>query len=72
MIKVLTIRCAKCNSKVFKYLKVGKGRVLQCWKSRIQENYTIQKDNKVSCSCGNLIGIDIGPSIRIEQHSITY
>lgn len=72
MIKVLNIRCAKCNSKVFKYLKVGKGRVLQCWKSRIQENYTNQKGTSVTCLCGNVIGIDTGPLIKIKQHSVTY
>ena len=72
MIRVLNIRCARCNSKVFKYLKVGKGRVLQCWKSRIQESYANQKGNRVTCSCGNVIGIDMGPSIKIKQHSVTY
>ncbi len=72
MIKVLIIRCANCNSKVFKYLKVGKGRVLQCWKNRIQENYTIEKGKSVCCPCGNVIGIDTGPSIKIKQHSIIY
>jgi hypothetical protein len=72
MIRILIIRCAKCNSKVFKYLKVGKGRVLKCWKNRIQENHTIQKGKCVICPCGNIIGTDIGPYIKIKQHSIIY
>ena len=27
---MLTIKCAKCKGKVFRYLKIGKGRVLHC------------------------------------------
>jgi hypothetical protein len=70
---MLTIRCAKCKNKLFKYEKIGKGRLLHLWKNRIKEEYKIvKKDNKIFCECGNLIGVDIGIYIKIKKSSITY
>ena len=48
---MLTIKCAKCKRKIFRYLKVGKGRVLHCWKGRITRDYSIREGNKVLCEC---------------------
>jgi hypothetical protein len=64
---MLTIKCAKCKKPVFKYIKVGKGRVLRCYKSRIVKDYTRRDGNKDLCQCGNLIGIDEGRWIKMKQ-----
>jgi len=69
---MIVIKCAKCRNKAFKYLKVGKGRILHCWKERIIEDYSVRDGNKVKCQCGNLIGIDEGRWIKMKQRSFTY
>jgi hypothetical protein len=69
---MLTIRCAKCNNKIFKYQKVGKGRLWHCWKTRIIEDYSVREGNKVKCQCGNLIGVEEGKWIKMKQHSFSY
>jgi hypothetical protein len=69
---MITIKCAKCKGKVFRYEKIGKGRVLHCWKGRIIKDYSIRHEKKVECKCGNLIGIDEGKWIKMRQHSFIY
>jgi len=69
---MITIRCARCKRKIFKYIKVGKGRLWHCWKDRIKEDRSIQEEDYIKCQCGNVIGIDEGKMIKIKQHSITY
>ncbi|MGB9749413.1 MAG: hypothetical protein ACPLWB_00990 [Caldisericia bacterium] len=70
---MLTIRCAKCKNKLFKYEKIGKGRLLHLWKKRIKEEYLIvRKNNEIFCECGNLIGVDVGIYIKLKKNSITY
>ena len=69
---MLTIRCAKCKSKIFRYLKIGKGRVLHCWKGRIIEDYSIHEGMKIKCQCGNLIGIDEEKWINMKQHTFIF
>jgi len=69
---MITIKCAKCKSKVFRYLKIGKGRVLHCWKGRIVKDYSIREGNEVKCQCGNLIGIDEGKWVNMKQRSFIY
>ena len=69
---MLTIKCAKCKGKVFRYLKIGKGRVLHCWKKRIIKDYSIHNGNRIVCQCGNLIGIDEGKWIKMKQKSFIY
>ena len=66
---VLKIRCARCNKLIFKYLKVGKGRLWHCWKGRIIEDHSVREGNEVRCVCGNLIGIDKGRYIKLRQRS---
>ncbi len=68
---MLTIKCAKCKKPVFKYIKVGKGRVLRCHKDRIVKDYARRDGNRVLCHCGNLIGIDEGHWIKMKQGSFT-
>ena len=70
--RILIIRCVKCNNKIFKYLKIGEGKVWHCWKGRIIEDYSIHDGRKVRCKCGNLIGVDEGKWIKLRQHAIKY
>ncbi len=69
---MLTIKCAKCKRKLFKYLKIGKGRVLHCWKQRIKSDYTIHDDDNIKCKCGQMIGIDQGKWIKMRQEAFIY
>lgn len=69
---MIVIKCTKCKGKIFKYLKVGKGRILHCWKGRIVENYSARDGNEIKCQCGNLAGIDEGKWIKMKQRSFTY
>ncbi|OEG63254.1 hypothetical protein [Halanaerobium congolense] len=36
---MLTIKCAKCKTKLFKYEKIGQGKVLRCGKNKITRLY---------------------------------
>jgi hypothetical protein len=69
---VLTIRCAKCRAKLIKYKKIGKGRLLHCWKARILEDHTRHSGTEVRCPCGNLIGIDEKKWIKMKQAAFTW
>jgi hypothetical protein len=68
---MLVLKCAKCRRKLYKYLKVGKGRLLHCWKGRIDEDNTKKHGDIVKCPCGNVIGIDKGKFIKLKQRSFT-
>ena len=63
--RVLVIRCDRCNKRVLKYLKKGKGRLLRCLKDRIREDSTVRHGIEVCCPCGNRIGRDEGDHIKI-------
>jgi DNA-directed RNA polymerase subunit RPC12/RpoP len=70
---MITIKCNKCKSKIFKYNKIGKGRILKIHYSRIHKDFSLKKDDKIMCiSCNNLIGIDMGSYIKIKADSFTY
>ena len=69
---MIVIRCAQCNRKVFKYRKVGKGKVLHCWKDRITHDNSVREDMTVKCPCGAVIGVDEGKGIKMKQHAFTY
>jgi len=69
---MLKIKCAECHGKIFRYLKIGKGRILHCWKDRIIKDYSIREGNEIKCRCGNLIGIDEGKWIKMKQRAFTY
>jgi len=67
---MIIIKCSKCNKKLFKYIKIGKGQLINCWKDRIVENNTINDNNKIFCKCGNLIGIDEKNHYKFKKNSI--
>jgi DNA-directed RNA polymerase subunit RPC12/RpoP len=69
---MIIIKCARCKSKIFKYEKIGKGRILNCWHNRIVEDISIHKEDAILCQCGNLIGIDIGKGVKMKQNSFIY
>jgi hypothetical protein len=69
---MLTVRCVKCRRKIFKYKKIGKGRLLHCWKDRIVEDYSVHKGKEVRCECGNLVGIDEVKWIKMKQSAFTH
>jgi hypothetical protein len=70
---MLTIKCAACKRKLWKYEKIGKGEVLRCYKSRITRVYDFQqKDGKILCLCGAEIGIDKGPHIKMVKKGFVY
>ena len=65
---MLTVRCAKCKKKIFKYEKIGEGHLLRCWKSKIRRDYSVRDGREVKCPCGNLIGIEENNYINMKQH----
>lgn len=69
---MIIVKCAKCKGKIFRYLKIGKGRLWHCWKDRIIEDYSVRDGNQIKCQCGNVIGIDDKKWIKMVQHSFTY
>jgi hypothetical protein len=66
---MLIIKCAKCKQKIFRYVKIGKGKLWHCWKDRIIEDFSIHDGKKILCKCGNLIGNDEEKWIKLKQHS---
>jgi len=70
---MLTIKCAKCGTKLMKYQKIGNGKVLRCFGNRIVKDYTIRQEDLVLCPhCLNVIGKDKGIFIKMNQGSFTY
>ncbi|KXS45551.1 MAG: hypothetical protein AWU54_287 [Candidatus Frackibacter sp. T328-2] len=77
---ILTIKCAKCKAKIMKYKKIGMGKVLRCWESKIRRIYDGEvKNNELVCkSCENVIGKieskDKGKAryVNMDQDSFTY
>lgn len=68
---MVTIRCSVCRRKLFRYHKVGKGKILRMYKERIAADYSIHKGNEILCPCGNVIGIDVGPWIKMKGGRFT-
>jgi len=69
---VITIKCVKCKHKIFRYQKIGQGRVLHCWRERIIRDYSVREDNLVKCPCGNIIGVDEGKWVKMKQRAFNY
>jgi hypothetical protein len=59
----------RCRRKIFRYVKIGKGKLWHCWKDRIVEDFSIHNGKNINCKCGNLIGIDEVKWIKLKQHS---
>ena len=70
---MLTLKCSACRKKLWKYEKFGPGEVLRCHKQRITRifNYA-QNGNKITCQCGNTIGIDKGSYYKMIAKAFTY
>jgi hypothetical protein len=70
---MLTIKCAACKRKLWKYEKFGKGAVLRCYKNRIDREYDYQREgDKILCLCGKEIGIDKGSHIKMVKKGFVY
>ena len=69
---MITIRCAKCKSKIFKYVKIGQGQVLRIYLDRVSEDNSIRVDGEVRCSCGNVIGLESGEFIKTKKGNFTH
>lgn len=66
---MITVKCIKCKGNIFKYRKIGKGRLWHCWKDRIKLDYSIHKGNEIQCICGNIVGIEEEKWIKMKQHT---
>lgn len=70
---MLTIKCAACKRKLWKYDKIGQGQVLRCYKDRITRRYALQQiDGAILCECGKKIGADEGDHIKMISSAFTY
>ena len=71
---MLTIKCAKCKTKIMKYKKIGEGRVLKCWKNKITRLYDgVVKENNLICDqCGCLIGEIKDDHVDMNSKGFTY
>lgn len=70
---MLTIRCAGCKEKLWRYKKIGPGEVLRCHKDRIVKRFSaLEKNGRIYCPCGKDIGIDKGSFYKMIAKSFTY
>lgn len=69
---MITIKCAKCKAKLFRYLKIGKGQVRHLWTERISEDCSVRDGNEVKCQCGNTIGKDEQKWIKMKRSAFTH
>ncbi|WP_018123666.1 hypothetical protein [Desulfovibrio oxyclinae] len=70
---MLTLKCAACRGKLWKYHKIGQGEVLRCHKGRIDKVWNMQERNgKVFCPCGEAVGIDKGTFFKMNKGAFTY
>ena len=70
---MLTIKCAKCKAKLFKYRKIGKGKVIKCHKDRITRSYEVKVwGDEYRCSCGNVIGMSEDSAIKMKDSEFVY
>jgi hypothetical protein len=69
---MIVIKCTKCKRKILKYRKIGKGRVLRCYKDRIAKCYSNQDEKDLYCPCGQIIGIDQVKFYKMKQNAFDY
>ncbi len=71
---MLTIKCSKCKTKLFKYKKIGQGRVLRCWKNKITRVYDgeVRGNSFVCKSCDNVIAELKDDYLDMNSDSFTY
>lgn len=69
---MLTIRCATCRTKLWKYNKLGKGEVLRCHKARIARMLEArERDGAIYCPCGQRIGLDKGSYWKMLKNAFS-
>lgn len=70
---MLTIKCAGCKRKLFKYRKIGPGAVLRCHKFRVDRWLDAQaKNGELFCPCGMIVGLDKGTYYKMIGKTFTY
>jgi len=68
---MITVYCAACGKKLFRYQKIGKGRLLHCWHTRISSSHTVRRGDDVYCTCGQHIGVIETKWINLHGGSFT-
>ena len=68
---MITIRCSRCKSKLFKYVKLGKGQVRHLWPDRIVEDESVREGKEVKCRCGNVVGREDKRFIKMKRSAFT-
>lgn len=70
---MLTIYCAACRTKLWRYDKIGQGHVVRCHKAKIGKMYNGElREHKMFCPCGKPIGIDKGSHFRMIAGAFTH
>lgn len=70
---MLTLRCAACRRKLWKYHKIGPGELHRRHKDRIRKVWRMEeRDGKVWCACGRAVGIDRGTYYTMDRKAFTY
>ncbi len=71
---MLTIKCAACKTKIMKYKKIGKGRVLRCYRDRITRLYDaeVEEDSLCCGECGREIGEIEDDRVNMNSQAFTY
>jgi len=69
---MLTIRCAACGKKLWRYDKIGQGEVLRCHRDRIVRMHeAVEREGRIHCPCGKDIGIDKGTFFKMIAKAFT-
>ncbi|MBS3772909.1 MAG: hypothetical protein KGY55_01765 [Candidatus Thermoplasmatota archaeon] len=68
---MISVTCAACGRELFRYAKIGKGRLWHCWKRRISRSTVTRDGDLYRCPCGAVIGHDRARKITLEQHAFT-
>jgi len=70
---LLTIKCARCKSKVMQYKKIGQGRVLRCYLPRIKRFFARVEKGQLQCpGCDNIIGKKKTGFFQMNRREFTY
>ncbi|MGE4292904.1 MAG: hypothetical protein AB7E32_11930 [Desulfovibrio sp.] len=70
---MLTMKCAACRKKLFRYRKIGQGEVHRCHKERIERFYGAEaRADGLYCSCGRRVGLDRGGHYTLVKKAVTY
>ncbi|HOP67653.1 MAG TPA: hypothetical protein PLM96_08295 [Methanoregulaceae archaeon] len=68
---MISIPRASCGRRFLWYQKIGKGKLLHCWKARITRDHTERAGDQVYCPCGQHIGVEEGPWINLHNGSFS-